>query len=260
MSWIEPLINEYISFMKKNTVINENTGTDWISISTPLMDMHNDAIEIFALKESDEKIILSDDGITLKNLQDYGIEFNRSAKKKELLSQILLTYGISLSNNELQVIANSKNFPQKKFNLIQSIAEVNDLIVLSKPNIVTIFSEEVETFLKSKKIIFTPHFIAKGNSGLEFNFDFQIASIEKEILIKSFGNATKSNVVNFLYSWQDVREFRAKQSKKEVSGVAIINDTDKEPKKELIEALTNEGTKVFLWKNRFSEESLILLN
>ncbi len=259
MNWIEPYINEYISFLRKNTFINEKTGTDWVSISTPMLDNQNDAIEIYARMDGD-KIVLSDDGYTLNTLKTYGVEFNRPGRKKELLDHILAVYGIQLEKNELITTATAKSFPQKKLNLLQAISETNDLYVLSKPHVTNLFWEDVEAYFVSHNIVHTPNFIARGISGLEFNFDFQIATLKKEILIKTFPNLLQGPIVNFLYGWADVKEARAKQSRKQVESIAIINDMAKEPKKELVEALSNKGSSILYWSKRDEDEALALLN
>ena len=113
MNWLEELVNNYYIWLKNKTNIILPNGSDWAVIDTPFIGQFNDAIELFAKKEED-RIILSDDGITLQNLQLSGVSLSRSNKRKELLDYILLNYGINLNNEELIVEANENNFPQKK--------------------------------------------------------------------------------------------------------------------------------------------------
>lgn len=258
MSWIEPLLNQYHDFVKSKTVVQEKTGTEWIAIATPYLDMHNDAVEIYAKKNNDS-IAINDDGQTLRNLSLYGLEFNRNGKRLDILESILLSYGISLSGEELTVEANEKNFAQKKLNLLNAICEINDLYVLSKPTVASVFKDDVREYLEQHNIIYTPHFISKGSIGLEFTFDFQIAYRKKEIVIKTFNSLNKNNVVNFLFSWDDIKQARTKLTNKEVVGLAVVNDETKEPKSELIEALKGKGSQIIFWKKREEEESLQLL-
>jgi hypothetical protein len=60
-------------------------------------------------------------------------------------------------------------------------------------------------------LIFTPDFF-EGSTGLEFNFDFQIAQRDKIIVIKSFNTINKSNTAFF--SWDDIKPVREKLQKK----------------------------------------------
>jgi hypothetical protein len=67
-------------------------------------------------------------------------------------------------------------------------------------------------------------------------------------------------VVNFLFSWDDIKKARTKLTNKEVVGLAVVNDEIKEPKSELIEALNGKGSQIIFWKKREEEESLQLLS
>lgn len=113
MTWIDSLINNYHQFLKQKTVITELPSSDWIEISTPFMDVFNDTIDIYA-KRQNGKIILSDDGQTLRNLELTGVEISRSPNRKDMLQRILLNYGIHLQDNkELTAEASESTFPQK---------------------------------------------------------------------------------------------------------------------------------------------------
>ena len=57
------------------------------------------------------------------------------------------------------------------------------MAMMAKHNVNSIFKEDVKVYLDEQKIIYTPQFIAKGTSGLEFTFDFQIAGHQKELVI-----------------------------------------------------------------------------
>ena len=100
MSWIDQLINDYYRFLKQKTVITEAQLSDWVEISTPFTDVFNDTIDIY-VKKQNEKIILSDDGKTIRNLELSGIEISRSQNRKDILDKILLNYGITLPRTTL---------------------------------------------------------------------------------------------------------------------------------------------------------------
>lgn len=258
MSWIEPLLDQYHAFVKSKTLVQEKTGTEWISIATPYLDMHNDAVEVYA-KKNNGTIELNDDGQTLRNLNLYGVDLGRAGKRQDILESILLTYGIKLTGEELAVEANENNFAQKKLNLLSAISEINDLYVLSKPTVASVFKDDVKEYLDAHEIIYTPHFISKGSIGLEFTFDFQIAYRKKEIVIKTFNSLNKNNLVNFLFSWDDIKQTRTKLTNKEVVGLAVVNNEIKEPKPELIDALKSKGSEIIFWKDREEKQSLQLL-
>ena len=159
----------------------------------------------------------------------------------------------------MSVESNLENFSQAKHNFLSAIIEINDLYVLSKHNIVSIFKEDVRNYLDSKDIIYTPDFISKGATGLEFNFDFQIAKKNSEIVIKSFNTINKSNLPTFLFSWDDIKPVREKITKKDVKAIAIINDIEKEIKTEFLDALKSRNANYILWSERDSNENLQLV-
>lgn len=250
MNWIDQLLSDYYRFLKQKTIITEIPSSDWIEISTPFTDVFNDTIDIYAKKQNG-KIILSDDGRTLKNLELSGVEISRSANRKEMLERILLNYGINLDNNkEFIAEATENTFPQKKLNLLSAISEANDLYVIAKHTVASLFREDVKTYLDERELVYTPYFISKGSTGLEFTFDFQIAYKQTELLIKAFNSVNKLNLPHFLFTWDDVKQVRERQTEKKVIGLAVINNEEREVKGEYLEALQNKGAEFILWSDR----------
>jgi len=255
MNWIDELIENYFKFLKSKTFVQTDEQSGWSVISTPFLGLFNDTLELF-LKKSNGKILLSDDGRTFHNLDLVGANISRSPKRKDFLDKILLNYGVTVQENELVIEANEKDFPQKKYNLLSAIIEINDLYTLAKHIIASIFKEDVKEYFDSQEIIYTPQFISKGSTGLEFTFDFQIAYKKKEIVIKAFNNINKLNLPNFLFSWEDIKPVRESITQKEVLGLAVINNEEREVKSEYLEALTSKGADFILWTDRFKKDNL----
>lgn len=255
MNWIDELIENYFKFLRSKTIVQTDEQSGWSVISTPFLGLFNDAIELF-IKKLNDKIILSDDGRTFHNLDLVGANIPRSPKRKDILDKVLLNYGVSVNENELVIEADEKNFPQRKYNLLAAIIEINDLYTLAKHTIASIFKEDVKEYLNTQEIVFTPQFISKGSTGLEFTFDFQIAYKKKEIVIKAFNNINKLNLPNFLFSWEDIKPVREAVTQKEVLGLAIINNEEREVRTEYLEALTSKGADYILWSERFKKENL----
>jgi hypothetical protein len=254
-NWISNSITEYYHWLRDKTQVQKDEQTGWYSITTPFVGLFNDNIEIY-VKASDGKIFLSDDGKTLSNLELAGSSVLRSPKRKEWIEMILLNYGVTMDNNEIQTEGTEKDFNQKKHNLICAISEVSDMAMMAKHTVSSVFREDVKSFFDKQQIICTPQFIAKGSTGIEFTFDFQIAGRQKELVIKSFNTVNKFNVPNFLFGWEDIKSAREKISGKELKGLAIINDVDKELKQEYIGALESRGADVVLWSNRHQPDML----
>jgi hypothetical protein len=255
MNWLTPLLDDYYDFLKEKTLVTTSNSSDWMEISTPFTGLFNDSVDIYARK-SGAKILLSDDGHTLRNLELSGLEISRSPKRKEILERILINYGVRIHDDELVTEASERDFPQKKLNLISAISETSDMYYLARHTVASVFREDVKTYLEEQAIVFTPHFISKGSTGLEFTFDFQIAYRKTEIVIKSFNSLNKLNLPHFLFTWGDIKQVRERQTEKEVIGLAIINDVDREVQDEYLDALHNKGADHILWSRRNEPENL----
>ena len=137
-----------------------------------------------------------------------------------------------------------------KLNLLAAISEANDLYVIAKHTVAGLFREDVKAYFDEQELVYTPYFISKGSIGLEFTFDFQIAYRQTELLIKAFNTINKLNLSSFLFTWDDVKQVREKQTEKKVIGLAVINNEDREVKDEYLEALRNKRAEFILWKDR----------
>jgi len=255
MSWINNLMNDYYAFLKEKTLVTANNSSDWVEISTPFIGLFNDTVDIYAKKQGN-RIILSDDGNTLRDLELSGLEISRSPKRKEILDRILINYGVKINDDELTVEATEKDFPQKKLNLISAISETSDMYYLARHTVASVFREDVKNYLDEQELIYTPYFISKGSTGLEFTFDFQIAYRNTEIVIKSFNSINKMNLPHFLFTWDDIKKVREQQTQKEIIGLAIINDIDREVSEEYLSALESKGAQHILWSQRHNPDNI----
>ena len=248
-NWIDDSISQYYKWLKDQTTYRIDGKSGWCRITTPFVGMFNDPIEVF-IKEQNGKLLLSDDGVIIENLELSGVDIFRSPKRKEWLEYIKLNFGIDILDGELRAEATHANFAQKKHNLICAVSELTALEITTKNTVQSMFREDVRGLLDEQDLIYTPHFIAKGSTGIDFTFDFQIAGKKNETVIKTFNLLNKTNVPNFLFSWEDVKSAREKVSGKTLNGLAIVNDTDRETREDLISALHSKGADVILWSER----------
>jgi len=255
MNWVNTLMDDYYAFLKQKTLVATNNASGWVEISTPFIGSFNDTVDIFAKKEGN-KIILSDDGNTLRDLRLSGLEISRSSKRKKILDSILINYGVRINNAELTTEATERDFPQKKLNLISAISETTDMYYLAKHTVASVFREDVKSHLDEQDLIYTPYFISKGSTGLEFTFDFQIAYRNTEIVIKSFNLINKMNLPQFLFTWDDIKKVREQQTQKEIIGLAVINDIDREVSDEYLSALDSKGAKYICWSQRHTPKNI----
>lgn len=258
MHWLEEQVDQYHRWLKSKTHILPEEQDEWALISTPFLGLFNDTLEIYAKRENGH-IILSDDGKSLRDLDLAGVSISRSPARREMVENLLLGYGVTMRGGEIVAKATDSNFPQKKHDLLQAMLELNDFYVLSKPAVSKVFKDDVREYLDEQEIIYTPQFISRGAAGIEFVFDFQIAYHNQEIVIKSFNGMNRVYLSSFLFAWKDVKKHREQLTRKQVVGLAIINDENKPVPEEYIHALGKEETDHMRWSERHAPASVAKL-
>ena len=218
-------------------------------ITFPYLDRNNDCIEIFIFMQEDGSYKLTDDGETISELELSGFNVFSSEKRKTIFNKILDSHGVSLSeNNELLISCSREDLPLKKHMLSQCMIKISDLFYLSKPNIISLFNEEVREFLDTSSIRYMPDISFVGKSGLTTNYDFAIpkSSYAPERIIKVANNLDTSMAGNITFLWNDTKEARNNES----SLYVFIQDTDKKVNQAAITLLDNYNITPALWSNR----------
>lgn len=243
---IQELLDKYLIWLKDKTVLK--TVKDWVEITTPYLDRHNDYLQLYVKRDNDG-YILTDDGHTITDLQQSGCELE-TKKRKELLNMTLNGFGVKLVDDEIKVVASAENFALKKHNLVQAMLAVNDLFYLAEPMVASLFLEDVTSWLTRNEIRFTPRVKFSGKSGYDHLFDFVIpaSKAKPERILQAINRPRKDAVQSFAFSWVDTREVRPDNS----LSYAFLNDTDHAPDSQIISALKNYEITPVLWSNRES--------
>jgi len=238
------LVESYTKWLRKNIKAQEIGGV--CEITTPFLDRHNDHIQIY-VKQNGNNLLLSDDGYTISDLRKTGCEFN-TENRMRTLQTILNGFGVKSVHEELVVEAQSKNFPQKKHNLLQAILAVNDLFVLARTNVASIFKEDVEEFLLKNNVRYIPSLKFTGKSGYDHYLDFVIpASHNKpERTLKAINKPTRQNISSFIFSWNDIKDVRPQNA----TAYGIINDVDFKVSRGTYDAFEAYGVKPLFWSKK----------
>ena len=253
--WLLEGINEYFEWLKKRTFVSQDDSTGWSVISTPFVGLFNDTIDIFAKKNPNGMIVLSDDGNTLGNLELFGVSFKNTSGRKSILDRIKLNYGVSVSKEaEITKTVDKSDFVQGKHDMLRAILELSDLINLTSHRVSSAFKEDVKNLFYEKEMTVTPDFIVSGRSGIRFTFDYLIAKPKKETVIQVFNNFDKANLATFLFGVDEVKTTREQLSEKTFEPIAIINDVDNNVKKEFLDALNNRDMGYLLWSEHEAQE------
>ena len=121
---IESLVKQYSDWLKDKTILR-SIDDQWVQITTPFLDRHNDCLQIYAKRER-EGFLLTDDGYIINDLINSGCDL-KSHKRPELLKITLNGFGVHLEGDQLIIYSSSDDFSLKKHNLIQAMLAVNDL-------------------------------------------------------------------------------------------------------------------------------------
>ena len=234
---------------------------NFVEITTPFLDNDFDHIVLYAEFLSDGRVTLTDDGWTINNLKSHGVSFsNRSTYKNNLINTIVNNLGTRIENGELCITTSLDKFPLAKQRLLQTIMQVNDMIVLRDTSIKNIFHDEIEKTLVKREVLFTRRPSFSGKEGITVQFDFAIPTIKKERLIRTISNGNDLNRAKLL-----AMDTRILQNHKDnVEYIAVVDDIHhKFDKVAETKAIFNENSKdkiILLSHKEFLDDSHLLSN
>lgn len=236
--------NDYIALLKQRTIeykINDSIHR----ISTPLLDRNNDAIEIYVIKDKNQ-LIITDDGYILNDLTSSGLSFKKNTIRYNYLQNILSNHGVEMgSNNNLFVKTTPNNYAIKMHMLTQCMSKVSDLFVLNKPNVISLFNEDIKDFLVNNEIRFIENPLFIGKSRLTTQYDFAIPSNKEapERIIKATSNINLNFARTTMFGWQDTKGTRDKDS----TLYLIFDDRNKKASEDINMALDSYDINLVNW-------------
>lgn len=241
---IQVLLDKYLLWLKDKTILRQ--VNDWVEITTPYLDRHNDYLQMYARKENGS-FQLTDDGYVIGDLRRAGCELE-SKKRKDLLNQTLNGFGVKLIDDMLTVRASPENFALKKHNLVQAMLAVNDLFYLAVPMVASLFLEDVTAWLDLNDIRYTPKVKFTGKTGYDHLFDFVIPASRKqpERILHAINRPSRETAQSLAFSWIDTKEVRPANSR----AYAILNDSEHSPTVTVLDALKNYNVSPVLWSRR----------
>ena len=241
---VQTLLDQYWAWLKDRTTLRQ--VNDWVEITTPYVDRHNDHIQIYA-KRRDGGFVLTDDGYVLQDLEQSGCKIE-SGKRQGLLKMTLNGFGVQLNNQALEVHASPDNFALRKHNLVQAVLAVNDLFYLASPMIASLFYEDVVAWLELSEIRYTPKVKFTGKSGYDHLFDFVIpkSRVQPERIVRAISRPHRDTAQAMAFSWIDTKEVRPPEAR----AYAILNDSEQTVSESVLDAMRNYDVRPVLWSGR----------
>jgi Domain of unknown function DUF1829/Domain of unknown function DUF1828 len=241
---IQRLMEAYHTWLKDKSVLRQID--QWVEITTPYLDRHNDYLQIYA-KTANGGFILTDDGYTIDDLEQSGCKLE-SPKRQDLLKMTLNGFGVQVDGKALQVHASPDNFALRKHNLVQAMLAVNDMFYLAMPMVASLFYEDVVTWLDLHDVRYTPKVKFTGKTGYDHLFDFVIpkSKIQPERIIQTINRPNRDTAQSVVLSWVDTKEVRSPDSR----AYAILNDAEHGVSPAVIDALRSYDVRPVTWSQR----------
>ncbi|MEO8064513.1 MAG: DUF1829 domain-containing protein [Pseudomonadota bacterium] len=241
---IQALLDRYVAWLRDKTTLRQ--VADWVEITTPYLDRHNDYLQIYA-KRTDGAWTLTDDGYVLGDLEQSGCKLD-SPKRQALLKTTLNGFGVQLVDRRLEVNASAENFALRKHNLMQAMLAVNDLFYLSSPSVASLFYEDVVSWLDLHEIRYTPKVKFSGKSGYDHLFDFVIPKSRQqpERIIQAISRPNRDTAETIAFKWMDTKDVRSTESR----AYAFLNDQEHRVAEPARSAMLNYGIRPVAWSER----------
>lgn len=210
------IVDGYAAQLKRDmTIVKQGNG---FCVTTPMLNRNNDLMNVYMAETPSHGIVVSDMGETIGDLEMSG--FKMSDQRIEKLNSIIASYGVSISNSELYVTGTMGDISGRINMLVQAMASVDDMYMLSQTSIRKLFAEYVGAWMLDHDISFVEGPSFTGRSGLPQKFDYAIGKSKRspERLIKTINNPSRGSIQNSLFAWEDV-----KMSRHDCDGYVFLN-------------------------------------
>ena len=241
---VQSLLDQYWVWLRDRTTLRQIN--EWIEITTPYLDRHNDCLQIYARRENGG-FVLTDDGYIVEDLEQSGCNLD-SPKRQTLLKSTLNGFGVQINGKALEVRTSADNFALRKHSLVQAMLVINDLFYLASSTIASLFLEDVVAWLDVSSIRYTPNVTFTGKSGYNHRFDFVIpkSKVQPERVLRAINRPSRDTAQAMAFSWIDTREIRSPESR----AYAILNDLDQTISENVLDAMRSYEVRPISWSGR----------
>lgn len=248
-------VDSYLRWLREHLHVSA-AAEGAIVISTPFLDRHHDELEIFVEREGD-RLLLSDDGYTLRDLRHAGIDLSKGARREHLV-RILANHGVALEGDELQIRTDERGFAKHKHAMIQAMLAVDGLHVTARETVAKFFKEDVEEFLRAQGAPIFPDANLPGRSGFEHHFDALLPRglTHPDRVIKAVATLDTDRAKALCFAIDDARKVRSTP----LEVLAYLDDREKKPTQEVLAALRQYQVKPILWSERTAHLAEISMN
>jgi len=127
---IKAMLDEHGCCPKGNIVLRQ-IDSDWVEVTTPHLDHHNDCLQVYIRKDGDG-YMFSDDGYTINDLLNSGCALD-SPERRFLLETILSGFGVRLESEQLLLKTTSERFALEIHRFVQAMLAVPSALLACFP-------------------------------------------------------------------------------------------------------------------------------
>lgn len=237
------IVDDYARQIRRDmSVVRQGEG---FCVVTPMLNRNNDCMNVYMSDAASGGLLVSDMGETIEDLEFSG--FKLTDQRRSKLNGILGGYGVSIKGGELYVNGTRGEIAERMNMLMQAMASVDDMYMLSQPSVRRLFAEDVGSWMLDHGIAVVEGPSFTGRSGMPQKFDYAIGRSKRspERLIKAVNNPNRAGIQNALFGWEDV-----KASRKDSDGYVFLNTkntSDGRVSEESLAACRNYGITPVMW-------------
>lgn len=245
----DAIIESYADFIRANMIPTQRG--DGVCITTPMLNRNNDCMNVYVGESDSGGLVFTDLGETIGDLELSG--FSLTGQRTEKLESILAGFSVERSDGELIVRASADNAAMRLNMLLQAMASVDDMYLLSHGSVRNLFAEDIGAWMMENDISCVPGPSFNGRSGMPYKFDYAIGQNKRHPmrLIKAVNNPGRRGIQNALFGWEDV-----KASRTDCEGYVFLNSRntkDGTVPQESVEACRNYGLEPIIWGQNESD-------
>ena len=115
---VQQIKSDYFNFISENTKFIESKSNS-LEVVTPFIDSFGNGIS-FVIVQHDNHFTVTDQGFTIWNLKNHGLDLNgKRSDYRQKLQSYLNDFGFSLVNENIQKVVDEKNLPQAIHDMTQ---------------------------------------------------------------------------------------------------------------------------------------------
>lgn len=122
---IQSRIDEYTVWLRDNIHLRPADDPDWVEITMPFLDRHNDYLQIY-VRRTNDAYLLTDDGYTLVDLEQSGTAID-TPDVQAMIAMTLARLSVRREGDRLEVQATQHDFPRRLNDLVQAMLAVGHL-------------------------------------------------------------------------------------------------------------------------------------